>query len=238
MNVKVRNMIRKLIVYISGMFMIALGVNISKLAALGMAPVSSIPGACEAIWGFTLGTSTFIVYIFLILAQLVILRRNFRLTNALGLVLTVFFSLLVDFTGSDPTAFGHILYHFPVPGSYPVRLLYLAASVIIIGIGVFLYLRPHWVSLPSEGLAGAISTTTGIRFGNCKTLVDTSLVTIALILQLIFLGGLHSFVGDHVIVREGSIISAIFIGQIAKFLANRWAKPVENWLQAGEFRED
>lgn len=230
------NIVKQLIIYVAGLFIITLGINISKMSALGISPVSSIPRACEQIWGFTLGTTTFIVYIFLVAAQLVVLRRNFRIINALGLLLTIAFSLMVDFTGTDPDAFGHILYHFPQPEGYIMKLIYMIVSVIIIGTGAFLYLRPNWVPMPSEGLAGAISKITGLKFGNCKTLVDTGMVIIALIMQLIFLGGLSSFTGDSVVVREGTIAAAIFVGQIVKLLSKYFAEPMEHWLHAGEQR--
>ncbi|MCD7922881.1 MAG: DUF6198 family protein [Clostridiales bacterium] len=235
-NIRPVNIVKQLIIYVAGLFIITLGINISKMSALGISPVSSIPRACEQIWGFTLGTTTFIVYIFLVIAQLVVLRRRFHITNALGLLLTVLFSVMVDFTGTDPDAFGHILYGFPQPEGYIMKLIYMIVSVIIIGIGAFLYLRPNWVPMPAEGLAGAISEVSGIKFGNCKTLVDTGMVVIALIMQLIFLGGLQSFIGDGVVVREGTVIAAIFVGQIVKLLSKFFAKPMENWLHAGENR--
>ncbi|MCD7865767.1 MAG: DUF6198 family protein [Clostridiales bacterium] len=235
-NIRPINIVKQLIVYVAGLFIITLGINISKMSALGISPVSSIPRACEQIWGFTLGTTTFIVYIFLVVAQLIILRKRFRIINALGLLLTILFSVMVDFTGTDPNAFGHILYGFPQPETYMMKLIYMIVSVIIIGIGAFLYLRPNWVPMPAEGLAGAISDVSGIKFGNCKTIVDTSMVIIALIMQLIFLGGLSSFIGDGVVVREGTIVAAIFVGQIVKILSKFFAKSFEGWLHAGEER--
>jgi len=235
-NIRPINIVKQLIVYVAGLFIITLGINISKMSALGISPVSSIPRACEQIWGFTLGTTTFIVYIFLVVAQLIILRKRFRIINALGLLLTILFSVMVDFTGTDPNAFGHILYGFPQPETYIMKLIYMIVSVIIIGIGAFLYLRPNWVPMPAEGLAGAISDVSGIKFGNCKTIVDTSMVIIALIMQLIFLGGLSSFIGDGVVVREGTIVAAIFVGQIVKILSKFFAKSFEGWLHAGEER--
>ena len=114
-----------------------------------------------------------------------------------------------------------------------MRFIYMAVSVIVIGIGVFLYLRPNWIPLPAEGLAGAISQVSGKAFGDCKTIVDTSMIVIALILQLVFLGGLSSFFGEGVVVREGTVIAAIFVGQVVKMLSKKFAKPIEGWLHAG-----
>ena len=233
-NAKPGNFVKQFRCYVMVLLVITIGINISKMSALGISPVSSIPRACEQIWGFTLGTTTFIIYIILVVLQIVILRKDFKIINVLGIVLTMVFSVMIDFTGTDPNAFGHLLLDFPRPGSYVMKLVYLVVSVLIIGIGVFLYLRPKWVPMPAEGLAGAIAQVSGKAFGDCKTIVDTSMIVVALVLQLIFLGGLSSFTGDGVVVREGTIVAAIFVGQVVKFLGKNLGGKVDGWLHAGE----
>lgn len=41
--------VKRLIVYIIGLFIIAVGINVSKMSGLGISPVSSIPRALEVI---------------------------------------------------------------------------------------------------------------------------------------------------------------------------------------------
>lgn len=233
-HVKKSNLVKQFICYILGLFVITIGINISKMSNLGISPVSAIPRALELMCGFTLGITTFIIQIILVLLQLLILRKDFRVINALGLLLTVVFSYMVDLTGTDPNAMGHLLLNFPRPQNYVMQFVYMVVSVIIIGIGVFLYLRPKWVPMPTEGLAGAIAQVSGKAFGDCKTIVDTSMIVIALVLQLVFLGGLSSFTGDGVVVREGTIIAAICVGQVVKFLGRNLGAKVDGWLHAGE----
>ena len=222
---------KKLLCYLLGLLTISLGINISKLSALGISPVSAIPRACERIWGMTLGTTTMIVYIVLVLLQLVLLRRKFKPTRVLQLALTVVFGWMVDFTGSDPNAFGHLMLNFPRPGSYVMQLVYALVGVVVIGIGVTLYLRPHWITLPAEGISDAVATVTGKPFGNCKSVVDTSMVMIALVMQLIFLGGFSSFADPQVVVREGTVIAAVCIGQVVKVLTKKFGARIEAWIE-------
>ncbi|MBQ0084228.1 MAG: hypothetical protein KBS52_05635, partial [Clostridiales bacterium] len=108
----------------------------------------------------------------------------------------------------------------PKPEIYPIKLLYLLASIVIIGIGVYIYLKPQLVPMPAEGLAGAISQVSGKKFGNCKTIVDVSMITVALILQFVVIAidGWDTFDFNTLIVREGTILSAICVGQVVKFL--------------------
>ena len=209
--------IKRILVYLAGLVCIAVGINISKLAGLGISPVSSVPRALEVIWGFTLGTMVILIYCLLVLLQFIVLRREFKLKNLLGVPLGLVFGSLVDLVGIDPNAFGHLMAGVPKPSGYLLQLVYLLVSIVVIGFGVYLYLKPNLVPMPGEGLAEAISRKTGKAFGDCKTLVDVGLILIALILQLIFLGGFSSFTSNTVVVREGTILSALLVGQTVKF---------------------
>jgi len=231
MKASVSSVIKRAAAYIIGLFLITVGINISKMSALGISPVSSIPRACEVIWGFTLGTTSIIVYCILVLLQILVLRKKFKLVNLLGIPLTFAFGWMVDLTGTNPDTLGHLLLNFPRPSGYAMKLVYLAASLVIIGFGVFLYLRAHFIPLPAEGLAGALSEVSGKAFGDCKTAVDCSMILIALVLQLIFLGGFSSFTGDNVVVREGTILAAVGVGQMVKLFTKLIGKPLDNWIR-------
>ncbi len=57
------------------------------------------------------------------------------------------------------------------------------------------------------------------------------MIVIAMILQILYLGGVQSFMTENVVVCEGTIIVAIEVGQVVRFMAKRWAKPIDEWLQ-------
>lgn len=217
--------VKRIVLYLAGLGCIAIGINLSKLAGLGISPVSSVPRALEVIWGFTLGKMVILIYCALVLAQLVVLRREFKWKNLLGVAVGFVFGYIVDFFGIDPKAVGHLMLRIgiPAPTVYPVRFLYLLISILAIGFGVFLYLKPNLVPMPGEGLAQAISQKTGKAFGDCKTAVDVSLICIALLLQLLFLGGFSSFTSGTVVVREGTVLSAILVGQTVKLIRKLFA---------------
>ena len=212
------SVVKKAIQYLGGLLLIAVGINISKLTMLGISPVSSVPRAAELIWGVTLGTATIVLHLFCIFLQFVILRRRFRPVNILGVLVGIAFGWMIDLTGTDPNAFGHLMLGFPVPQTYLMKLLYMIVSVLLIGAGVYTYLKPGWVAMAADGLAQAVAQVSGKPFGDCKTLVDTCLIVSAALLQVIFLGGLSSFAGERVVVREGTFIAGIFVGQVVKLL--------------------
>ena len=221
---KVVDFIKRVLVYLLGLFIIAIGINVSKMACLGISPVSSVPRALEVAWGFTLGQMVIVIYCLLVLAQIIVLRKKFRIVNILGVPVALVFGFMVDLVGIDPNAVGHLLYYFPRPEIYITKLIYLVVSILIIGTGVYTYLKPNLIPMPAEGLAQAISQVSGKAFGDCKTMVDTGLITIAFLIQFIFLGGIHSFTGDTIVVREGTIISALCVGQVVKFIRNHFDK--------------
>ena len=211
--------VKKIVQYIGGLVLIAVGINISKLARLGISPVSSIPRAGELIWGITLGTATIAAHFLCVVVQILLLRKKFRPVDLLQVVVSMAFGYIVDFTGTDPNAFGHLMLGFPVPQTYILRAVYVVISVILIGLGVYVYMKPGWIPMAADGLSRTVTEVTGKPFGNCKTLVDTCLVIVALILQIVFLGGLSSFTGDKVVVREGTVFAAIFAGQVVRLCA-------------------
>lgn len=195
--------IPKVCSYLGGIFLIALGVNISKMAGLGISPVASVPYAVELIWGIELGLATAIVYIFLILLQLILLRK-FSVLPFFQLLTTVVMSVFTTVT--SPT---YLLAWLPKPESYLMSLVFLAVSIVLIGIGVFFYIKPNYIPIPSEGVAKTLVQVSNekMRFPNAKVAVDCSLVVISVALTLIAVGRISG-------VREGTVITALLVGKM------------------------
>ncbi len=224
--------IGRLALYLLGLLIIAVGINVSKLSALGISPVSSIPGVLNARFpDVSLGSMVIIVYCLLVLAQAIVLRRRFQWRNVLGVPVALVFGLMVDFVGvasfkltlagiplGIETEFHGLLEGFPAPAGLVMQFVYLAASILIIGIGVFVYLRPKLVPMPAEGLAAALAQTSGKKFGNCKTAVDVSLILIAAVLQVVLLGGFGTLWIGKGVVGIGTILAAVCVGQVVKLL--------------------
>ncbi len=232
-------LILRIIVYLIGITIIALGINVSKMSALGISPVSSIPGAINAKFpSVSLGGAVIIIYIILVLLQLAVLRKNFKPISFLGVPISIIFGIIVDFIGNkefliniagiplSQHKFHGLLENFPTPQNVVMQFVYLILSMIIIGIGVSIYLKPKLTPMPAEGLAAAISELTGKVFGNCKTAVDVGLITTAAVFQLITFG-VGSFMIGKGVVGIGTIISGFCVGQIVKFI-NKISKKLFN----------
>ena len=77
--------------------------------------------------------------------------------------------------------------------------------------GVLLEIKTEVVYIPGDGFIVAISKALKKEFGKVKPYCDVSFVIIAAVLSFVFLGYLAG-------VREGTVISAVIIGPIVRFL--------------------
>lgn len=75
--------IKRCIFLIVGLCIMAVGVVLSIKAALGTSPISSIPCVLNLITGLTVGTTTIIVNTLIVLLQIVLLRKRFKLIQLL-----------------------------------------------------------------------------------------------------------------------------------------------------------
>jgi uncharacterized membrane protein YczE len=215
---------KRLILYIGGIFILAIGINISKMAGLGISPISSIPYTWELIFGIELGKATTIVYLFLMALQIILLRKNYKIKNLLQILSTYVLSVFITYTSSN-----YLLFWLSKPNFYILQLIYLMISIIIIGVGVSMLLIPNVMPMPAEGLCQAIVILSKdkIKFSTAKIIVDSSMVLISAILSIIFLGGLKS-------VREGTILAALMVGKIVGFIFKRYKENVLNWINKSE----
>lgn len=191
----------------------------TKRGDLGVSPISSTANVISIKFDFwTMGTWLIVWNCILILAQIFLLRRNFKIYQLLQIPLSFLFGWFTDF--------GMWLVSFiPVP-NYAVRFSLLLAGIVILAFGISLSVIANVIMNSGEALVKAISDTVNKEFGHVKVVFDISCVLTAVILSLILFGG--RIVGA----REGTIISAIFTGLVVKFISKRIRKPLERLFVA------
>ena len=188
----------RLAIYCLGLLILAFGIALAVNSNLGVSPVSSLPYVVSQIAGISLGTCTILVYIGYILLQMVI-SRKFQPALLLQLVFSTVFGWFVD--GAK-----YVLGDFCLPG-YFGQLLMLAASILLIGFSLVLYIDVQLAPMPAEGLVGCLSEKLGKPFSSMKTLVDCSSVLLGAVLSLVFLGRLTG-------IREGTVLTALLVGKM------------------------
>lgn len=193
--------LKRYIIFFIGLFINSLGVSFVTKASLGTSPISSIPYVLSLNFSLSLGQFTIIFSLFLIVLQLVILRKNFKLEHILQIPVSVIFGYFIDLT--------MLLLTFIQPKHYVSAMLYLLAGCAILGFGVYLEVLADVAMLPGESFVRAVVSTWHTDFGITKIIFDVSMTVIAGILSLIFAGQLDG-------VREGTVIAALLVGYIAR----------------------
>ena len=186
-------------IYVVGLFFMALGVALSVNANLGISPVNSLPYVVSVISGIDQGTCVIIIFCLYILAQILLLRREFRLIDLTQILFSTIFGYLVNFAK-------WLVGDFTLP-TYAGQLLMMAVSIVVVALGVALYVEANLVNMPMEGMTMALAKKMGKPFHNVKIAVDCFVVALGAILSLVFLGRLDG-------VREGTVIAAIVTGKI------------------------
>lgn len=211
-----KEIVRRYLFFLVGLFINSLGVSFITKADLGTSPISSIPYTLSLGFKPTLGMFTLYMSLVLIAIQLILLRKKFPKQYFCQIPVSLLFSYFIDLTME--------LLSFMKPDNYPLKLIFLLIGCGILGTGVFMEMVANVVMLPGESFVNAVSITFHTDFGKTKVAFDTSMTVVAAVLGLILY---HRLAG----VREGTIIAAILVGLIARQLKRRFGK-IENIFYA------
>lgn len=207
-------LIKRYIFLLVGLFVNGLGVSFITKAGLGTSPITSIPYTLSLGFTPTVGMFTLVFNIFLIILQVILLRRNFQLQNLLQLPIIALFSFFIDLTMS--------LLGFMQPETYAMKVVSLIVGCLILGFGVFMEMVANVAMLPGEATVRAVSDVFSTDFGKTKIAFDSSMTIIAAILSFIMFKHLDG-------VREGTIVAAILVGFIAR-LFKKYISGIEKIL--------
>lgn len=214
------NKLKRYLLFLAGLFVNALGVSLVTKASLGTSPISSIPYVLSLNYPLTLGNFTIIFSIFLILLQLLILRKNFKIENVLQIPVSIAFGYFIDLT--------MYMFFWVDPQNYIVKLISLLAGCVVLGFGVYMEVLADVVMLPGESFVRAIVQTWNTNFGTTKIIFDSSMTIMAGVLSVLFFGKLNG-------VREGTIMAALLVGFIAR-LFGKYLEFVKPYIFSEDYK--
>lgn len=209
---------RRYLFFIAGLYVNSLGISLITKAELGTSPISSIPYTLSIGFPLSLGMFTLFYSLLLIVIQLLILGRRFPRQFWLQLPVSLGFSLFIDLSMGS--------LWFLSPESYPVKLICLLVGCLVLGVGVFMEMAASVVMLPGECTIKAISSTWNKDFGKTKVAVDLTMALSAAALGFFLYGALTG-------VREGTLISALLVGLIARWINQHLGSRAQALLSAG-----
>lgn len=129
--------------FTAGVLLNAFGVALITKAALGTSPISSLPYVLSLRFPVTLGQFTFLMNMLFILAQVLLLRKDFRPVQLLQVAVNVVFSLFIDVSMG--------LLSWMEVGVLPMRLLALGVGCAVLGFGISVEVAPRVLMVPGEG---------------------------------------------------------------------------------------
>lgn len=204
---KMKDVIKRYLVFIVGLYFLAAGIVLIVRSALGTTPISSINYVISLNTPLSLGTCTFIINMILILGQFWLIRKNKSRQDTIEILLQMPFSFIFSAFIDFNMAITSNLH----PSNYGMSIMLLLSGCLVQSIGVVLELKPKVAMMSAEAFVKYASRHYNKEFGKFKVYFDVTLVTLAVILSLILTQGIQG-------VREGSLIAACITGYVVSFL--------------------
>lgn len=218
------HLIRRYIIFLCGLMVISFGISIITKASLGTSPITSIPYSLSLIFtNLTLGNWTILFSILLVALQLVMLGKDAdRINILLQIVVSFVFGYFIDFAMMCMQWFE--------PEMYVLKVVSVVLGCFILAIGVYLQLVANVVMVPGDGFVYALTIKLRKDYGKVRITSDMTMVIIAAVIGLIGLGTLGG-------VREGTIISALLVGFIARQYMKRFTRLTELLVPGGNVKK-
>ncbi len=203
-------MVKRFIKYILGLFILTIGVGFAIKSNLGSAPVSAFPYTLQITANLEIGLGTVLFQSVLVIIQIILLRKNFKLKNLLQIPVGIVFgwmtSVSTDLVGMIPYYDNSIF-----------RLAMVLIGSFFIALGISLYVPADMIPLPSEGVIKTVSDLSRISFSNIKIAFDCTMVILSGIVCFLATDTLKS-------VGAGTVILAITVGIINKLILKLFKK--------------
>lgn len=172
-----KNTILRVIFYVAGLLILALGIILNTKSGLGVSPIISVAFSIATIGGFNFGNITFLLYSAFVVVEIILhVLRNRRYSGeAAGAIapaahrdlkLVLVMDLLQLPLSLVFTRFMNLFSAMlPAPQNMPSKLLVLAAGIILTGIGAAMSLNMRIIPNPGDGIVQAISDCIGKPVG-------------------------------------------------------------------------
>lgn len=197
----------RMAMYLAGVVILALGMVVQTESGLGVASLTCFAQVIADILGTSLGSMITAIYCTYIVAQALILRRQFQPR----ILLEVFFSAVI---GIFTDFFMAVM---PIhPEGLPAQVATMVFSLVLISFGVSLVVNMGVVPNAPDGLVQVISEKLRRRFGDVKVVFDTSHVVVALMLSWTMLHTIDAF-------GVTTVIAALFLGKFINVMNGLFA---------------
>lgn len=229
-------MIYRVLIYIAGLLILAMGLTLNTKAGLGVSPIISVSYSVSEITHHNFGNTTLVLYTIFVILELVLhniwekqyekrvekslretengtedlLKHANRMNRKLIFVMDILqIPLSIVFT-RFLNVFSSVLPAFSEGNmTAPVmvqRLLVLLLALLCTGIGAAMSLNMRIVPNPGDGIVQAIADCIHRSVGFTKNCFDVLNVTITIVISLVCTGRLHG-------IGIGTVLAVILVGR-------------------------
>ena len=194
--------INRIIIYICGIFLLALGGVLAIKSNLGASPISSLPLSISKVSSISLGTAAAILFTIYVGMQIILLKRDFKMIQLLQIVFAILFGQIMNFF--------NLIININVDSFY-IRIFICILSFFITSLGIVFTITADIVPVAPDGLSQAISKKARIDFGKAKIYFDCVIVILSGSILLFNGKGLDGL-------GIGTILSALLVGRIVAYI--------------------
>lgn len=205
---------RKIIIYLIGIFTLAIGSNLFLNAALGVAPSCSLALTLTFLLPGSYALYNFIVNSLILILEALIVHK-FGKTQILQLVITFIYSYLIKLTSLFLT--------YIQPHSFLEQVLLGILACIVMALGITLTIHSNLTVMPYEGFVGALAIRLRKDFGKLRVIIDVLFTLASIVISLILLHNINS-------VGLGTIIASFLTGSVVSMYDVLFNKKLNNYL--------
>lgn len=200
-----------------GSFILSIGVAIIVKTDLGISPITSIPLVLSLEFPVTLGTTMLAWNFTLIFLQFVLLRRDFSVKQLSQVMVSVVYSIMLDFST--------YLFKDFNPENFIFRLFLMMVGCVLVALGIICESSPRLVQSPGNGFVLTVSDVTNKPLHMVKNMTDVVLVLTATTLSFVFFREIKG-------VGVGTVVTALAVGPIMGFIMKK--TPILKYIPTGE----
>ena len=217
-------MVKRILIYIAGIFILGLGLVLTTKTGLGTSPIVSMPFALSQLTSLTLGTWTFIFYMIFVTAQ-IIMYRKIDARVLLQIPFSFVMGKVVDFYNVFITIKNPIL---------PLALIMTIIAIFLTALGAFCMIQMDLIVNPADGFVNGLTYITKKPFGIMKMSFDSSCIIVTLIISMV---GAHHILGIGIGTFMCAFLTGTFMTYLDKFLGRKMANIVLDSKHIAEFND-
>ena len=199
-----KQMVYRLMIYLAGLLILALGLTLNTKAGLGVSAIISVSYCISLVLQLNFGDVTLGLYVVFVIIEMILhgialkKQKSLKKTlvmDVLQIPLSIVFTRLLNLYGV-----------FLPDQAMWLRLGVLLIAILLTGIGAAMSLNMRLIPNPGDGIVQAIADTFHKSVGFSKNMFDLVNITIAIVIGL-------SVVGELSGVGIGTVLAVIGVGR-------------------------